>query len=223
MVSVILCTYNDSDLLMPAIQSCLEQDIELEIVLVDDASTKKLEKGVEHFIRESDKVRYIRHERNQGLSAARNTGISQAKYDLVIPLDADDHFYPNVFGKMVATFDEETDIVYGNLWTGDRVDYPAAQPFFKCVLEKVNPLFCSSMFRKRVWEKVGGYLVREGPHYEDWNFWNKCFKAGAHFKYIDIVVYEHVERQDSMLRKLEKDKAKYVDIATSPLREEPKE
>jgi hypothetical protein len=81
-----------------------------------------------------------------------------------------------------------------------------------------NPIFSSSLFRKRIWEKVGGYLVREGPHYEDWNLWNKCFMAGAVFKYVDVLVYEHVERPDSMLHKLDTDKSKYVEIATQPLR-----
>lgn len=217
MVSIILNTYNDSELLMPAIDSCFEQDVPVELILVDDASTKPLVDEVSKLIWEDGKINYIRHNENKGLSAGRNTGIEAAKYDLVIPLDADDHFFPNVLGKMVATFSENTDIVYGNLWTNGFLDYPCAQPFSKDLMKRVNPLFSSSMFRKRIWEKVGGYLVRKGPHYEDWHFWNKCFVAGAKFKYADTVVYEHSERGGSMLRKLERQRSKYIKIATAPL------
>ena len=217
MVSVILCTYNDSHLLLPAIESCLEQDTDVEVVLVDDASQKPIVPEVLELINQNQSIRLIRHEKNRGLSAARNTGIAAASNELIIPLDADDHFFPNVLGKMEREFDQETDVVYGNLWVNNAIDYPCAQPFLKCVLKKVNPLFCSSMFRKKLWDKVGGYLVREGAHYEDWQFWNKCFMAGACFKYIDLVVYEHAEHSDSMLRKLEKEKEKYIQIATEVL------
>jgi hypothetical protein len=61
--------------------------------------------------------------------------------------------------------------------------------------------------------------MRQGPHYEDWNFWAKAFKAGFRFKYAPLTVYEHRSRPDSMLRHLHDERARFVRIATEPLLE----
>jgi glycosyltransferase involved in cell wall biosynthesis len=219
MVTVVLCTHNDSELLMPALESCLRQDTEVEVVLVDDASTKPLPVPVWDFITEhKNMLRYIRHSENRGLSAARNTGIGAARGDLVIPLDADDYLFPNVLGRLSEALARDgADVAYGNLWIGGHLDFPIAQPWNKDLLRRMNPIFCSSLFKKSIWEKVGGYLVREGPHYEDWQFWNKCFLAGAKFTYLNTIIYEHVNRPEGMLNKLGADRKKYITIATECL------
>jgi len=204
--------------MMPALESCLHQDVKTEVVVVDDASTVPLTNECKTLMSEHGNVRYIKHWKNVGLSAARNTGITNATYDKVIPLDADDHLFPNVLGKLSSSMDSsDADVTYGNLWTLGHMDYPCVQPWTKNLLRKMNPIFCSSLIKKVIWDKVGGYLVREGPHYEDWQFWNRCFMAGAKFVYVDTIVYEHVERGDSMLRKLGLECDKYVKIATECL------
>lgn len=217
MVTVVICTYNDSHLLMPALKSCISQGTQVRVIIVDDCSTTPLVDGVRYFAQRPN-VTYVRHKVNMGLSGARNTGVYLSNPgDLVIPLDSDDALFPGVLAKMERAFDADTDVVYGNLWSNRYVDYPAAQPWSIELLRRQNPIFSTSMFRREIWDKVGGYLVREGSHYEDWQFWNKCFMAGARFKYLDELIYEHVERQDSMLRKLERDRDNYIQIATECL------
>jgi hypothetical protein len=49
---------------------------------------------------------------------------------------------------------------------------------------------------------------------EDWNYWVRCFKAGARFRYLPLTVYHHTSRPDSMLRELDKDSAFYRKLAT---------
>lgn len=217
MVSIIVCTYNDAHLITPAIRSCFEQDTEVDVIVVDDASTNPFPPKVKRILTTRKNIRYIKHNKNQGLSAARNTGIAAAKFEKVIPLDADDYFFPNVLGTLERELDDATDVAYGNLFIKGNVDYPCAQPFTMDLMKARNPLFSSSLFKKKTWKKVGGYLVRNGPHYEDWNLWNKFFLVGAVFKYVDILVYEHVERIDSMLRKLDDEHEKYVKVATECL------
>jgi len=201
MVSIILTTYNDSEYLPKAISSCMEQDIEKEIILIDDASTKPFDPMAQLMIGQFG-IKYFKKPKNEQLSAARNTGIEMAKYDWIIPLDADDWFYPNTV-KMLYEAKEGYDVITGNC-TDCGVYAPsiAREPLSPTLFKRENPLVCSSLFTKEIWKKVGGYMVKPFCHYEDFNFWAKCFKAGARFKYLPINIYHHTSRPDSMLRQL---------------------
>ena len=213
MISIILTTFNDSPFLKTAIPSCLQQGIEKELILVDDCSTKPIDPAVQKLI-DQHGIKYVRHAKNQGLSAARNTGIAAAKYDWVIPLDADDYFYPNSV-KTLWEAREGFDIVTGNC-TDAGVYKPAIsrEPLSKEVFLRENPLVCSSLFTKEIWSRVGGYTVWPGPHYEDLRFWAQCFVKGARFRYIDLNIYHHTSRPDSMLRILHPNGAYYKKLAT---------
>ena len=92
-VSIVVCTYNDSRFLTKALPSCLNQKVDKEIIIVDDCSSKPMDPEAQKII-DANKIRVIRHGKNQGLSAARNTGIAEASNAWVIPLDADDWFHP---------------------------------------------------------------------------------------------------------------------------------
>jgi len=213
MVSIILCTFNDSHFLPKAINSCLQQNMDKELILVDDCSTKPLIPEVKELIAQHG-IKLIRHDKNGGLSASRNTGISQAKHDWVIPLDADDWFYPDTVIRLFNNRDG-ADIVTGNC-TDAGVYAPAISrvPLSKEVFKRENPCVCSSLFSKEIWKRAGGYTVREGPHYEDWRFWAMCFAKGARFKYLPISIYHHTSRADSMLRILHPKRDFFVKFAT---------
>jgi cellulose synthase/poly-beta-1,6-N-acetylglucosamine synthase-like glycosyltransferase len=214
MVSIIVCTYNDSDWLLKALPSCLIQDIEKEILLIDDCSTAAISPAVMQMIH-SNGIVYIKHPVNKGLSAARNTGITMAKYDWVIPLDADDWFYPNSIRKLWDARDG-VDIVTGNCTDSGTVYAPAVarEALSETVFRRENPMICTSLFTKDIWRRAGGYMVKPHPHYEDWNFWAKCFKAGAKVRYLPFNVYNHTSRADSMLRQLHPHRERFVRMAT---------
>ncbi|GAB3010642.1 glycosyltransferase family A protein [Spirosoma pulveris] len=67
-----------------------KMDNPIEIIVVDDGSSDNTREVAGRY----SKVRYI-YQENQGLSAARNTGILQSRGDYLIFLDADDWLYPN--------------------------------------------------------------------------------------------------------------------------------
>ena len=212
-VTIVLCTYNDSQFLPKAIESCLQQGMETQIVLVDDCSSNPIVPEVQELVRKHG-IKYVRHGTNLGLSAARNTGIAVAQHQWVVPLDADDWFYPNAV-KALYEAREGFDIVGGNC-TDVGVYAPAIsrEPLSAGLFKRENPLVCSSLFSKAIWARVNGYMVRKGPHYEDWNFWARCFKAGGRFKYLPLTVYHHTSRPDSMLRVLHPQSAFYRQLAT---------
>lgn len=213
-ISIVICTYNDSQFLPTAINSCMSQDIDKEIILVDDCSSKPMTSEATAAIINSG-AKVVRHSENRGLSAARNTGISEANSEWVVPLDADDWFYPNSL-KTLWDNRNEVDIVTGNCTDSGHIYAPAISsgPLSKVVFIRENPLICSSLFTKDIWRKAGGYTVRNGPHYEDWNFWAKCFTKDARFRYLNFNVYNHTSRADSMLRILHPNRDTFIKLAT---------
>ncbi len=101
LVSVVITCYNHGRFLPDAIDSVFSQHWELsgsfapqwspfEILVVDDGSTDDTRAVAKRYPR----VRYI-YQSNQGLSAARNTGIKKSKGDFLVFLDADDWLYSN--------------------------------------------------------------------------------------------------------------------------------
>lgn len=90
-ISVIIPTYNDSQHLSRAIDSALQQTIEVhEIIVVDDASTEDISPVLAQY--DDDRIIVERHQTNRGGSAARNTGIKLATGDYLAFLDADDEW-----------------------------------------------------------------------------------------------------------------------------------
>ena len=185
----------------------------MQLVLIDDCSSVPMGRDVEELIGRHN-IKFVRHGTNLGLSAARNTGIAVSKYEWVIPLDADDWFYPNSI-KALYEAREGFDVVGGNCTDAGVYEPAIARETLSAALfKRENPLVCSSMFNKSIWSKVNGYMVRKGPHYEDWNFWARCFAAGGRFKHLPLTVYHHTSRPDSMLRILHPQSAFYRKLAT---------
>jgi len=90
LISVIIPCYNHGAYLAQAIESILAQNHKsVEIIVVDDGSTDNTKKVAWGF----EKVRYV-YQANQGLSAARNTGITASTGNYIIFTDADDWFLP---------------------------------------------------------------------------------------------------------------------------------
>jgi glycosyltransferase involved in cell wall biosynthesis len=90
LVSVIITSYNQTCFLRDAIESVLTQTYsQFEIVVVDDGSTDNAGEVVDRY----PAVRYVRQS-NQGLSAARNTGLRESNGAYLVFLDADDRLLP---------------------------------------------------------------------------------------------------------------------------------
>lgn len=90
-ISVIIPTYNRARCVIKAIDSALAQSHPAsEIVVVDDGSTDDTESLLQSY---RGRIRYV-YQENQGVSAARNTGIRHANGEWVAFLDSDDVWYP---------------------------------------------------------------------------------------------------------------------------------
>ena len=93
LVSVIIPTYNRSDLVGNAIDSVLCQTYPLfEIIVVDDCSTDNTISILKKY---GDKIRFVKNDSNSYVGFTRNFGVSIANGDYVAFLDSDDKWVPN--------------------------------------------------------------------------------------------------------------------------------
>lgn len=95
-ISIIIPTRNNEEHIAEAITSCLNNhDTDYEIIIINDASTDKSLSEINRVIKNSQqKITVTTVENNIGPGPARNIGISQAKGEYLMFLDADDWFEP---------------------------------------------------------------------------------------------------------------------------------
>lgn len=108
--SVILPTYNRAKTLPKAVASVLAQDEpDFELIIVDDASTDQTAAWLATL--DDPRIRVARSERNQGPSAARNTGIELARAPAIAFLNSDDAYCSRRLSLPLAVLDREPDVV----------------------------------------------------------------------------------------------------------------
>ncbi|WP_313638151.1 glycosyltransferase [Paenibacillus sp.] len=114
-VSIIICTYNRSDLLITTLQSLLTLDDleQAEIIVVDNCSKDDTAACVKKFIAAHGAVLDIRYmmEPVQGLSAARNTGILASRTPLIAFLDDDAIPCQTWITTIVSTFESKPEVM----------------------------------------------------------------------------------------------------------------
>ena len=89
-VSIIVPVYNVASYLEQCINSLINQTYKnTELIFVNDGSTDNSLKILESYCQQDDRIQVI-SQRNQGLSAARNTGMEAASGDYMVFLDSDD-------------------------------------------------------------------------------------------------------------------------------------
>ncbi len=161
-VSIIIPVYNGEKFIQRAIRSVVDQNFprkQFEIIVVDDGSTDNTLDIIQPF---KDTIRIMRHEKNMGLAASRNTGIKAAKGQYIVNLDADDYLHQDFLyiETMFLSLNVDFDAV--------SCDYYIVDEYEKR-LERRNateyPIACGIMFRMEQLVDIGLYsedfLVRE--------------------------------------------------------------
>jgi glycosyltransferase involved in cell wall biosynthesis len=103
LLTVVIPHYNQRDFLPRAVASVLHsENCDPEIIIVDDGSTDGSEPVLAALEAASPRIRVIRHEVNQGVVSALNTGLKAARGRYVTFLGADDLVLPNLYGPLLA-------------------------------------------------------------------------------------------------------------------------
>ncbi|VXA99699.1 Glycosyltransferase family 2 protein [Arthrobacter sp. 9AX] len=116
-VSVVIACYNYARYLRAAVQSCLsQQDVTVEVIIVDDASTDDSLALAESLSREHGNVSLVRHSTNTGPVDAFNDGARMATGEFLVRLDADDMLTPGSLGRatLIAQSFPSVGLVYGH-------------------------------------------------------------------------------------------------------------
>lgn len=164
-VSVIIPAYNGARYIAQAIESALSQTFtDLEIIVVDDGSIDDTHQVLQPYF---DRIRYI-YQDNQGVAAARNRGIQEAKGEFIALLDQDDFFLPEKIAAQITLFRQHPSL--GIVHTGWHIvnqqgetisDIKPWQTFPKLDLATwivYGPVLPSAMMFARQWlEMAGGF------------------------------------------------------------------
>ena len=217
-VSVIVTAYDLERFLPAALDSVVAQSMgDWECIVVDDASPDRCFEIATEYAERDPRFRVIRHEHNRYLAAARNTGIEAARGKYIIPLDADDRLDPRTLEVLSTEMDRDrrTHIAYGNVRffeedqetptiynhaqrTGEEPGHSGWPMVFRLELMmraagQLMP-YCS-MFRRTVWERIGGYRERCRSS-EDQEFWLRASSYGFLPRYVtkmDTLLYTNRE------------------------------
>jgi glycosyltransferase involved in cell wall biosynthesis len=107
-VSVIIGNYNYGQYLGEAIESVFQQTYpHIELIVVDDGSTDQSRQVMQGY---GDRIVAF-YQQNGGQTAAFNTGIAQARGEIICFLDSDDTFHPEKVARMVTAFRQHPDWV----------------------------------------------------------------------------------------------------------------
>lgn len=198
-VSVIIPAFKARNFIDQALESVFAQThLPAEIIIVDDDSPEPIADLLSPFMANQHgvSVRLLQHEKNAGLGAARNTGITAATCQWVAFLDHDDLWAPdhlsNIINQLMADdgdlgfcsviqFESDPRISLG-LWgpLGDRIDSDLAFRLFERSF--ITP--SATVIRRSILLDLGGFSTKAEVHMcEDLDLWLRLLQNGAVFSY----------------------------------------
>jgi glycosyltransferase involved in cell wall biosynthesis len=217
-VTVIIPTYNRSDILTKAIASVLEQDFEdLELLIIDDGSTDNTEIVVRKILANDSRVVYQKITSNRGVGFARDVGLRLARGEYVAWVDSDDIWLPGKLSIQISILEKypEIDILFGDLLNINHIKNIKQQLFFQnrnaldslhvsrkfeqfyiitSGLEKalIHTSFIhlqTVIFRASVIQKIGGFDPALGSA-EDFEFFMRGALLNLKFAYLEQTLGE---------------------------------
>ena len=222
-ISVIMPVYNTALYLELSIESVLNQTYtDFELIIVNDGSTDNSADIISKYASGDKRIKIITQQ-NEGLSEARNNGISLAKGEYIAFIDSDD-FISSVFLSVLYKVAKETnaDIVgcdfkkiksiKDNVKTVNKSSYKIYPKALDILLHKDNFIHFNVWNKLYKREVIGE--IRFVPHiyYEDWVF-NCCvFERANSFAWIKDKLYGYRYSDNSIMRSAftEKKLADYV-------------
>lgn len=111
-ISIIVPVYNVKKYLKRCLESLQSQTYEnIEIILVDDGSTDGCSKICDEYAKKDNRIVVI-HQKNGGLSFARNTGVAKCTGDLILFVDSDDEILKNSCEELLKIYnDTKADLI----------------------------------------------------------------------------------------------------------------
>ncbi len=195
-VSVIMPVYNRERYLPQAIESVLNQTYQdFELIIVDDGSADAACSIIREYAQKDQRIRCAFHEKNRGVSAARNTALSMAQGEWIAVIDSDDAWHPERLEKLLKIakegvfvtddlllcFDRDGELIPWKRYLSslgirsgkDRVLEMDLVGYLRKGCPVLKPIFPRSIVTTfQLW-------FLEGCHFcEDFEFWCHLFRVG---------------------------------------------
>ena len=159
-VSVVVPIYKVEAFIAKCAESLLSQTLDdVEFIFVDDAtpdrSMELLQQCIERHPYRKGQVKVLRHERNRGLPAARNTGLAAAEGEYVFHCDSDDFVEPDMLEVLYGAAQERNaDIVWCDWYLSfEHSERYMKQPDYATPLGALKAMLAGQM-KFNVWNKL---------------------------------------------------------------------
>jgi glycosyltransferase involved in cell wall biosynthesis len=211
LLSVVIPTKNRCKLLARAISSIKDQDwSNIEIIIVDDASTDETKQYLDAISKTDDTIKYIRNESSVGGAKARNQAISSAMGFYIAFLDDDDVWLPNKAKKQIEMLQSDSGLSavtcdFKIIYSGFPFTRVKKIPmnFAKSDIYASNFLGGASMcltYRQLILNANG--FNEELLSCQDWDLWLKLAQLGEIGSVRDILVYYYNHKEERISSKL---------------------
>ncbi len=183
-VSVVIPTHNRLHLLAQTLHTVLAQDVDLEVIVVDEASSDGTAEWLAGL--RDRRVATVRHDEPRGLPTARNVGLSASQGDWVAFVDDDDLWLPD---KLAAQLEAARQTGFRWAYGGAlditseprllRVTLPTAAGSARLPWVNAVPGGGSNVVAERkLLEEAGGFDAGLSSA-EDWDMWIRLWQLGA--------------------------------------------
>ena len=232
LVSIIVPVYNAEKTLHFALDSLLAQSYPtLEVLLVNDASTDASHRTIASYIPRMEskgmRIKEIKHAINQGVAAARNTGLDHASGDYIYYVDADDRLEHNAIECLVqAALNAHADIVGCNWFLSfKRNERIMNQPTFSNPWEAIEKLLAGRlrwnlwlfMVKRSLYEKHEIRFIPGQDMGEDLLVMIKLFSHAQSVYYLESPLYHYQQDNEQSLTKIYS--AKHIEDVTANVME----
>lgn len=213
-ISIIIPVYNVEKFVIRCLESVYEQTYkDLEVIIVDDCSPDKSVELAVKFIEEHDlckSFKLVRHSKNQGLSAARNTGIKKSSGEYIFFLDSDDCITEDCIKQLHDHMQPDIDYVmsiYEIIEKGNKIctDFSfnegvnTQSDLLKCYISRSLPWNAVNRLIRRKFIIDNRLYFTPGITAEDllWNF-ELLIKVNKVFL-LNKVTYKYIRNEDSIM------------------------
>ena len=211
-ISIIMGIYNCADTLNEAIDSIIAQSYKnWEFIICDDGSKDDSYSIAQSYaVKDPERFRVIRNDRNRGLNFTLNRCLHMADGDYIARMDGDDISTPERFAKEVKVLNEHQEyaIVSSHMITFDEsgewgcvktLQTPQTRDFPTHV-----PMFCHApcMIRREAFIDVNGYTEdKKLLRVEDYNLWYKFYAKGYKGYNIQEPLYKMRDDRNALHRR----------------------
>lgn len=211
MLSIIIPVYNIEKYILRTLQSIMINQLdECELILVDDGSTDRSIEIAQQYLKQNATCEYrIIQQLNQGVSAARNTGIKNAKGQFIMFCDGDDYVKQD-FVKIVKDYlTNDTELVIWRYEITQKSNTLISQEDFEVRLMDSSNAF-EQFVRKKLMIRIGSFAVRRDiilknnltytencKYAEDVEYIMKCLAAVTQVSLINNILFVYAKHSNS--------------------------